>query len=151
MKFGYTKLPDRTRLEGFTYYPLLNVALRYGDLNICSTTALVDSGSVDSIFPASLGDVLGIDISSGQPHEFGNFNLQPTKGFVHKVSLQVTNFTHWIEIDVAFIQSEVIPILGQAGFFDNYQIVFERWRRSFEINTKEDAMIRNRRGHGRAR
>jgi hypothetical protein len=151
MKIGYVKLPDDTRVEGYSYYPFLNIALRYGAHNCVSTSALVDSGSLDTIFPASLGEALGIDITSGQPFGFSNFNFQRTEGFVHKVHLQVTNFPQWIELDVAFIQSEVIPILGQIGFYDNYQIVFERWRRTFEINTKEDAMIRNRRGHGRAR
>lgn len=151
MRLGYVKLPDRTRAEGYSYYPLLNVALKYGPLNICSTSALVDSGSLDCIFPASLGQVLGIDVTSGTPYKFGNFNLQETEGFVHRISLQVTGFPHWVDVDVAFIQSEVVPILGQRDFFDNFQVVFERWRRSFEINTREDAVIRNRRGHGRAR
>jgi len=151
MKLGYTKLPDRTRAEGYSYYPFLNIALRYGSFNVCTLSALVDSGSIDCIFPASLGRVLGIDVPSGKPHQFGNFNYQQTEGFIHRVALQVTGFAHWVDIDVAFIESEVVPILGELDFFDNYQIVFERWRRSFEINTKEDAMIRNRRGHGRAR
>jgi len=44
-----------------------------------------------------------------------------------------------------------MPILGEVGFFDHYQVVFERFKRQFEINTKEDAIVRNRRGHGRGR
>jgi hypothetical protein len=135
MKAGYTKLPDRTRAEGYSYYPLLNVALKYGSLNTCSVTALVDSGSLDCIFPASVGQVLGIDVESGTSHQFGNFNLQQTEGFVHRVFLQVTGFPHWIDVDVAFIPSEVVPILRQRDFFDNFQIVFERWRHGFEVNT----------------
>ena len=97
-----------------------------------------------------MGEVLGIDVPSGTPHKFHSFNLE-TPGFVHKVRLQVTGFSHWIEIDAVFIESEVMAILGQSGFFENYQIVFERFKRQFEINTKTDAIIRNRRGHGRGR
>jgi hypothetical protein len=113
--------------------------------------ALVDSGSTDCIFPASLGEVLGIDVPSGKAHEFQSFNLETTRGFIHKVNLQVTNFPHWIEIDVVFIESEVLPVLGQVGFFDSYQVVFERFKRQFEVNTKVDAIIRNKRGYGRGR
>jgi len=47
--------------------------------------------------------------------------------------------------------AEVMPLLGQTGFFDHYQIVFERFKRKFEINTKENAVVRNKRGHGRGR
>ncbi len=151
MKIKYTRLPDHTRTEGYSYYPFAQVFLRNG-VNMQSISALIDSGSVDSIFPGSLGEVLGIDVPSGAPYMFKNFNLHETHGFVHPVALQVSGFSHWIEINVAFIQSEkVVPILGQLGFFENYQIVFERFRRTFEINTKVDAIIRNKRGHDRAR
>jgi hypothetical protein len=67
------------------------------------------------------------------------------------VKLQVPGFTHWIDVDAVFAESEVMPILGQQGFFESYQIVFERFRRQFEINTREDAMLRNKKGFGRGR
>lgn len=114
--------------------------------------ALVDSGSTDCILPASLGEVLGIDVPSGKPHTFHSFNLEPTPGFLHTIKLQVTGFRHWADVSVAFIQSEkVMPILGEVGFFDHYQVVFERFKRQFEINSREDAIIRNKRGYGRGR
>jgi hypothetical protein len=37
---------------------------------------------------------------------------------------------------VLALESEVMPILGQQGFFESYQVVFERFKRQFEINTK---------------
>ncbi len=67
------------------------------------------------------------------------------------INLQVTGFSHWVEVRAAFVESEVMPVLGQSGFFENYQIVFERFKRQFEINTKVDTIIRNKRGHGRGR
>jgi hypothetical protein len=65
--------------------------------------------------------------------------------------LQVAGFIQWVTIDAVFLESEGMAILGQRGFFESYQIVFERWARKFEINTKVDAMLRNKRGHGRGR
>lgn len=150
MNIKYRQLDDKTRPEGFCLYPLLQVFLRH-NVNMQPVLALVDSGSSDCIFPASVGELLGIDIRSGKPHEFHSFNLIPTQGFIHRVNLQVTGFSHWIEIDVVFIEQEVMALLGQVGFFDHYQVVFERFKRQFEVNTKVDAILRNRRGYGRGR
>ncbi len=64
MQIRYRKLLDHTRPEGYSYYPFLGVFLRK-EVNMIFTGALVDSGSLDSIFPASLGDALGLDVPSG--------------------------------------------------------------------------------------
>ena len=150
LKFKYRKYADDTRPEGVSYYPLLQVFLRH-DVNINYMMALVDSGSVDCIFPASVGKLLKVDIRSGKPYEIHGFDLQSVPGFVHRVHLQVAGFTHWVAIEAVFVESEGIPILGQNGFFESYQVVFEHWSRRFEITTKTDAMVRNRRGYGRGR
>ena len=113
--------------------------------------ALVDSGATHCVFPASLGEVLGIDISSGVRHNFYGFNRQETPGFIHPVNLQVQGFPHWVNANAVFIESEVLSVLGQYGFFEHYQIVFERFQRRFEVNTKADAVIRRRRGAARHR
>lgn len=150
MNIKYRKTDDNTRQEGHSFYPLLQVFIRR-DINMRPVLALVDSGAADCIFSASLGEVLGIDVASGKAHKFHSFNLHETQGFVHRIRLQVTGFSHWIDVDAVFIESEVMPILGQMGFFENYQVVFERFKRQFEINTKVDAIVRNKRGRGRGR
>lgn len=150
MKVKYRKIDDETRPEGYWYYPRLQVFIRHG-VNMRPVLALVDSGSSDCVFSASLGEVLGIDVQAGKPHQFHAFDLKAVRGFVHKIPLQVTGFDHWIEVNAVFIESEVLPILGQQGFFESYQVVFERFKRQFEINSKPDAVLRNKRGYGRGR
>lgn len=150
MNIKYRKIDDETRPEGYTFCPLLRAFVRHG-VNMQPVLGLVDSGGSDCIFSASIGEVLGIDVPSGRSYKFHGYDFTEVRGFVHRISLQVEGFPHWIEIDAVFIESEVMTILGQAGFFENYQIVFERFNRRFEINTKEDAVIRNKRGHGRRR
>lgn len=150
MNIQYRKLADDTRPEGFSFYPLLRVYIKHG-VNMQNILTLVDSGSADCVFPASMAELLRIDIRAGQPHEFHGFDNQLVSGFVHKVHLQVAGFPNWVEIDAVFFESECMAILGQRGFFESYQVVFERWARRFEINTKTDALLRNRRGHGRSR
>lgn len=150
MNIKYRKLADDTRPEGVSYYPMLQVFLRH-DMNLRRMFALVDSGSVDCVFPASVAELLHIDIRSGKPYEFHGFDLRSVPGFVNRVHLRVAGFAHWVAIDAVFLESSGIAILGQRGFFENYQVVFERWARRFEINTKTDAMARNKRGYGRGR
>ena len=150
MNIGYYKLDDDTRPEGYSYYPLLRVFLRNGS-NMQFVLSLVDSGSVDCVFPKSIGELLDLDISSGKPYKFHGFDLRLVEGYVHSVKLQVEGFPHWVNIEAVFLMSDGMAILGQNGFFESYQVVFERWARRFEINSREDAMIRNRRGHGRKR
>jgi hypothetical protein len=112
---------------------------------------LVDSGSADCVFPSSIAELLRIDIRSGTPHEFHGFDNRLVAGFVHTVHLQVAGLNSWVKMDAVFLESDGLAILGQRGFFDSYQIVFEKWARRFEVNTKEGAIIRNQRGHGRRR
>jgi hypothetical protein len=150
MNIPYRKLDDDTRPEGYSLYPLLQVFIRHG-VDMRPVLALVDSGASDCIFSASLGEVLGIDVPSGKPYRFHAFDLKDVRGFTHPMNLQVSGFPHWIDIEAVFIESEVMPLLGQRGFFENYQVVFERYRRRFEVNTKTDAIIRNKRGYGRGR
>jgi hypothetical protein len=150
MNIQYRKIPDDTRPSGFSFYPLLQVFLR-NNINLQPILGLVDSGSPDCVFPSSIAELLQIDTPSGRPFEFHGFDLRAVNGFVHPVQLQIAGFSHWIELDAVFLETDGLPILGQNGFFDAYQVLFERWARRFEINTKADAMIRNRRGHGRSR
>ena len=106
--------------------------------------ALVDSGAVDCIFPESTGTLLGIDVPSGRPKTYFGIAQQAAPGFMHTISLQVTGFNHWTTLEAGFVSSDIMPILGQAGFFENYQIIFERFRFQFEVHPKIEAMVRGR-------
>ncbi len=113
MNIKYRKVDDKTRAEGHWFYPLLQVFIRHR-IDMRPILALVDSGAADCVFSASLGEVLGIDVPSGKPHRFHAFNLQETQGFIHSVHLQVSGYSHWIEVDAVFIESEALPILSKA-------------------------------------
>lgn len=87
MNVRYHKLKDDTRTEGVSFYPLLRVFLRH-DVNMQYVLGLVDSGSADCVFPASIADLLRIDLRSGQRHEFHGFDNRLVTGFVHRIHLQ---------------------------------------------------------------
>lgn len=147
MKFRYTKLADLLQPGTYNWYPLVQICLRH-DNKGRTMHALLDSGAIDCIFPASIGELLGIDVPSGRPKIYFGLAQQATTGFQHTVRLQVTGFDHWITLDAGFIESEnVTPLLGQSGFFSHYSITFERFRYQVEIKTRVQALMRGRRGH----
>jgi hypothetical protein len=150
MNIRYRTVPNLLHPEGHVKMPLLQVVLRYNE-QARLVLALVDSGSVECIFPESLGTVLGIDVPSGEPRSFYGLANQEAIGFMHPVQLQVTGFDYPVEIKAGFVPGNIVPLLGQSGFFEKYQVVFERFNRSFQVYTKTDALIRNRIGHGHGR
>jgi hypothetical protein len=144
MKIRYTKLPDVNNPSNYSWYPFLQVCLRH--LNKGRVFhALVDSGAIDCIFPESLGRLLGVDVSSGRPKTYYGIAKQAAPGFIHRVELQVTGFSQWVTFEAGFVNADIEPLLGQTGFFETYQVIFERFRHQFEVNTRESALMRGRR------
>ena len=54
-------------------------------------------------------------------------------GHIASIQLLVKGFADPIDIEVAFVEGNAIPLLGQSGFFDNYEVRFQRYKGRFEI------------------
>jgi hypothetical protein len=135
MKFRYKKIPDNTYPSGYISLPIINVKLINGNKHK-DVRCLLDSGADHSIFHSSVADILGIDLASGKPRAFYGIANQVAHGFLHPVQLQVEGFNEAIDIDVAFTEDNDISLIGQIGFFDFYQVIFERYRGRFEIKSR---------------
>jgi hypothetical protein len=56
---------------------------------------------------------------------------------IHTIEFQIHGFSKWIEMEVAFIDAKLpYQLLGQSGFFDNYEINFKRYRGRFEVKSR---------------
>ena len=99
---------------------------------------LVDTGATDCLFDRDVADDLGITLAdSDVKREYFGVGGQTVIGHVHSIKPQVQGFSEWIEIEVAFINAQLpYQLLGQAGFFDNYEISFQRYRGRFEIKSR---------------
>ena len=135
MKYRYKRVPTNIEPAGYSTQPLVQVSLRYRNRTV-RLRALIDSGAADCIFHQSVGQALGIDVESGLEKGYTGIAGQTVTGYVHSLMLQVPGFPEWIQIEAGFIESDVISLLGQSGFFDNYQIIFERYRGRFEVNSR---------------
>ena len=135
MKFRYKKIPSDVDPKGYTLHPLIHVSLRHKNKAI-DLRALIDSGAADCVFHRSIGDALGIEIESGRLKDYMGIARQSVAGYVHEIGLRVQGMSEWVTIEAAFIDAQIIPLLGQGGFFDSFQVVFERYRGRFEINSR---------------
>lgn len=111
--------------------------------------ALVDSGAIDTLFPASLAGELGIDLLSGVRKVYFGLGGNSAVGYLHDCHLQVQGFKQWTPLRIGFVDTIRVPLLGQSGFFEHYQIIFERFKYQFELYPKVDALIRASRGRRR--
>jgi hypothetical protein len=98
------------------------------------TYALVDSGADRSVFHFRFANELLIDLESGSKEFYFGVGAQPIAVYHHKVNIQLIGSHQSIDVEVGFTDAPgVDAILGQAGFFEQHQIKFERYNETIEI------------------
>ncbi len=138
MKFKYRYLRDSSSPgRDYIRLPLLQVRLGSG-ANHSAVVGLVDTGATDCLFDRDVADDLGIKLAdSDVKREYFGVGGQSVIGHIHTIRLQIQGFSEWIEIEAGFIDAKLpYQLLGQAGFFDNYEITFKRYRGRFEIKSR---------------
>ena len=116
---------------------MLKVRLGFG-ANHSDVVGLVDTGATDCLFDRDVADDLGIKFAdSDVTREYFGVGGQAVIGHIHKIRFQIQGFSEWIEIEAGFIDAKLpYQLLGQSGFFDNYEISFKRYRGRFEIKSR---------------
>jgi hypothetical protein len=137
MKFAYRKYTEQGVVVSSE--PMIKVRLAYKNKQQ-TMWALVDSGANVCVFHASYATVLGIDLESGREFPITGISGDEIPAYVHPVRLTVPPLKG-VDIDVAFTHADGLEdgaILGQLGFFDAYQVVFERYRDAIYVKHKDD-------------
>ncbi len=138
MKFKYRYLSDSSGSgRDYLRLPLLQVRLGSGT-NRTDVVGLVDTGATDCLFDRDVADDLGITLrDSDITREYFGVGGQSVIGHIHLIRFQILGFSEWVEIEVGFIDTKLpYQLLGQSGFFDNYEISFQRYRGRFEIKSR---------------
>jgi predicted aspartyl protease len=138
MKFKYRYLRDSSGSgRDYIRLPLLQVRLGSGT-HRTDVVGLVDTGATDCLFDRDVADDLGITLAdSDAKREYFGVGGQSIIGHIHLIRFQIQGFSEWIEIEIGFIDDKLpYQILGQSGFFDNYEISFQRYRGRFEIKSR---------------
>ena len=138
MKFKYRYLRDTSNpVRAYIRVPLLSVRLGF-EQNYTDVLGLIDTGATDCLFDRDVADDLGIELKdSDVKREYFGVGGQSVIGHIHSVRLQIQGFAEWIDIDAGFVNT-LLPyqLLGQSGFFDNYEVSFQRYRGRFEIKSR---------------
>jgi hypothetical protein len=115
--------------------PQLPVRITAGGQTI-HTTALVDSGADDTVFPVSYAKALGIDLTSLPVTETRGVGTQHNITYHATVTLGIIFCGHEYSYRsaVAFIAGDS-ELLGQSGFLDHFRVTLDRTKKQFVIQS----------------
>jgi hypothetical protein len=136
MKFRYTSrfLGDFESVEDD---PLLWVSFMSPTSGqSAAVLGMIDSGAAEILLHTGIGEAMGIDITSGEKVLFSGIS-GTIEGYKHTVLMQVRGDKKAHEVTVAFAPIQGMDALfGQRGFFENYKVVFEKYKNQFEVIAK---------------
>lgn len=113
--------PDRDHVPR----PRIEIRLTHGD-RFVKLLALVDSGADDCLFPLEVAQYLRLPLKRDAIHRYGGIGAGSVTAMFGTVALEVGKWTLW-DFYAGFSDSpSVVPILGQNGFFSEFEITFNR-------------------------
>ncbi len=127
-KIEVTYLPEPSP-RGMVYRPKIMIWISKGSKHSRIFHALVDSGSDRNLFPAELGEAIGIDKKSEKSclvYGIGSIELTT---YEHQADLHIGKVSFKTIVDFSYEQQ--MPLLGRSGFFDLFKRV------EFRENKKE--------------
>jgi hypothetical protein len=136
MKFRYTsRFVDD--FESVEHDPLLWVSFTSPATGRgAAVLGMIDSGAAEILLHTGIGEAMGIDITSGKKALYGGIG-GVIEGYKHTLLMQVRGDRNTYEVECAFAPIEGMDALfGQRGFFENYKIVFEKYKNQFEVIAK---------------
>lgn len=101
--------------------------------------ALVDSGAIDCLFAREIGEYIGLNIEKGKHHK-GSGIKATFDAYSYPIEMQIEG--RILNIEASFRgdydpkKERFMGLLGQKGFFDNFDVFFKKRKDAFEIKWK---------------
>jgi len=98
---------------------------------------IIDSGADLCIFHAQIGEVIGLTIESGKLLKFTGISGQQLTAYFHDLEIEVGGYR--FDCYAGFSREmENMPygLLGQVGFFDLFNVVFDYEKQRIELKLK---------------
>ena len=128
-EFDYTGQWDGT---GLAYRPVVNVILSNGPKSF-PVVALIDSGCDCVMVNKDIAGVLGITSNPLRKMRVGGITGLRDDGFKSEIAVQPTSFKAF-NADATFVPGLPFAcLLGQKGFFDSFNVRFEKGKKKFYI------------------
>jgi len=141
MKFKFTRVPTKPTPafpnQRSCLMPLIPLRLctkgnagRYIDLK-----TLLDSGAHVSIFPAEIGEVIGLKIKNDKTQPIYGIGGQSIETYRHDVIIEVGGWP--FDAIVCFTYDKIsFPVLGREGFFNLFEIKIDYSKETIELKPK---------------
>ncbi len=121
-------------------FPAAQVFFSYKDGGEIPFFLLIDSGAHISALPRADAEPLDIKIEDGEHTLIAGISGLPVRGWRHDIPVRLGENT--IKLPIVFIDDNNAPrVLGRAGIFNKFSIVFEEARRrtAFLRNNSKEA------------
>lgn len=128
MKFRYK------RYSSSVLRPVIPITLEYQGRRL-NYEVLVDSGADLNIIDAQIGELLGINLTSGEKHEVSGLTGVSEPYYIHKINLIIGGHTYE-NIKVGFLKNigkYRYGVVGQFGFFNLFIVKFDLLKEEIEI------------------
>jgi len=125
--YPYPQIDPKTGKTSDIFRPTIPIKISFKNKITGSLQALVDSGSDRNLFPAEIGEILGIPIKKSVPRSVFGIGKAKIVVYTHKVALHFEKCLFEVEIDFSYAQK--IPLLGRIGFFDQFKRILFKERK----------------------
>ncbi len=136
-RYAYTvQSKVRAGVLDFCYRPLIDVAVS-SNTKSRRFKALVDSGTEVTVMDMAIAELLEVSTEGRPRGRLVGIDEYPKEGFLAPVNLQFEEFDKVFTFSTLFIQDlhkNFDIILGQQDFFLNFNVRFERHKKSFYLS-----------------
>ncbi len=109
-------------------FPAAEVSFPALDNEWITLFLILDSGATISILPKTDASALGIDAEKGRPTSVTGINGETTAGWQHEHNVRIGK--EIVKIPLVLLDNESSPrILGRAGIFDRFTVIFEEQKK----------------------
>jgi hypothetical protein len=132
VSFDYT---PRLGPQGVEYDPLVDVVFTNPKNGKgIEIRSLIDSGAASIIVSAQFAAPLGLDVIGGRTVAFQGIAHDPVIAYEHFLKMRLKHDSHEYVVP-CFLMADLrtTALLGQRGFFENYDILFQLSQKRFEL------------------
>lgn len=123
-------------------FPAVEVGFLDKKSDWISLFLLIDSGAAISALPKSDARVFGINVEYGKSSYISGINGEAIRGWNHNISIKLGEII--FKIPIVFLDLESAPrVLGRAGVFDKFTIIFEEVNRRTGFLNSVDAKTKS--------
>lgn len=113
--------------------PVIPIQLINGKARI-QHHALIDSGADFCVFPAAIGEYIGLTIDSGKIQELGGIANSKLVAYFHNIKIEVGGYE--FDCYAGFSRDMEHSLLGQTGFFSLFNVFLDYNKGKIELKLK---------------